>query len=241
MRQPFLQRFRDHQGVAEIKPVILWMENWERDKEEPESSPLTNYLESQVVQQKPWLCVLFLLVICRWQRKGAGNHQWPLWSADNIWEWLVTNDVVGILMCHPDPSSLQDHCVDGLGSKEGGPRLRAEPMVHSWVPLDIAFSQREPICPIRSSLQAAHFQWPVNVEFALTSSGGRLQRAIPAPSVGSAKALVAAASSSRSLLVQTCSPHLLADSTVGIWEPNHPLDGNRQSADHPWALLLSGC
>lgn len=75
MRQPFLQRFRDHQGVAEIKPVILWMENWERDKEEPESSPLTNYLESQVVQQKPWLCVLFLLVICRWQRKGAGNHQ----------------------------------------------------------------------------------------------------------------------------------------------------------------------
>ena len=48
MRQPFLQRFRDHQGVAEVKPVILWMENWERDKEEPESSPLTNYLANKL-------------------------------------------------------------------------------------------------------------------------------------------------------------------------------------------------
>ena len=60
MRQPFLQKFRDYQGVAEIKPVILWMENWERDEEEPESSPLTNYLESQVERQKPWLCSIFV-------------------------------------------------------------------------------------------------------------------------------------------------------------------------------------
>ena len=44
-------------------------------------------------------------------------------------------------------------------AKRVGQGWEYEPMVHSWVPLDIAFSQREPTCPIRSSLQAAHFQW----------------------------------------------------------------------------------